>query len=78
MLLKIGIILYDPVWNIATCGPFCKDASHISYIFYLNNSVVRNYFYNINSIVNSCIRTKFAFRMEIVVSILLIQVTRYN
>ena len=37
MLMKTGIlysfILYDlfsRLWYIATCGPFCKDATHIS------------------------------------------------
>ena len=29
------VILYDlfsRLWYIATCGPFCKDATHIMYI----------------------------------------------
>ena len=29
------IILYDlfsRLWYIATCGPFCKDATHIKYL----------------------------------------------
>ena len=32
------IILYDlfsRLWYIATCGPFCKDATHISYLLVL-------------------------------------------
>ena len=31
------IILYDMfsrLWYIATCGPFCKDATHIYIIFF--------------------------------------------
>ena len=36
MLMKIGILyfnydLFSRLWYIATCGPFCKDATHIGY-----------------------------------------------
>ena len=37
------IILYDlfsRLWYIATCGPFCKDATHIDIVLLLAANVV--------------------------------------
>ena len=47
------IILYDPfsrLWYIATCGPFCKDATQLYVFVYYDYYIVSERHFNLTLI----------------------------